>query len=213
MVSSFVRRSSYDLAFRTASNATNPRTSSIDYGVASSTMASCKQQLTKTSTARHLQTTVIAQGPAVAFFGSCVIDDIFYIHGGVKRRSDFEPSNRMFKFQNNVWTDITTADSPTLSYHQCIVMGNGQYIVAIGGWDGSKRKSDVYVFDVVNGRWYSTYAPGFPSDGGLNNHAAIPLKSHETSILVIGRDGSLRTQRKHGDAYCLYGDPNERNFR
>ncbi len=94
-----------------------------------------------------------------------------------------------------------------------MVMNGGEYIVTIGGWDGSKRKADVYVFDVANSTWHTTHTPGFPSDGGLNNHAVIPLKSRDGTILVIGRDGSLRIQRRHGDAYCLRGDPTKRTFR
>ncbi|CAF1575945.1 unnamed protein product [Rotaria sp. Silwood1] len=207
------RRASHDLGFTKNINTTNRRTSSIDNGVSNSTNVNSRRLSIDNSTICHVQATVIAQGPCVAFFGSCVIGDIFYIHGGVKTRGDHSPSNRMFKFQHNTWTEITTNDSPTLSHHRCIVMGNGQYIVTIGGWDGSKRKSDIYVFDVVNTTWHQTHASGFPSDGGLNNHAVIPLKSHDTAILVIGRDGSLRTQRKHGDAYCLRGDPEKRIFR
>jgi hypothetical protein len=207
------RRASYDAGSRTTTNTTNRRTGSIDNGVASDAITSSRRRSTDTSAVCHIQATVIAQGPPVAFFGSCVINDVFYIHGGVKTRGDHTPSNRMYKFQNNTWIEITTADSPALSYHRCVVMNDGEYIVTIGGWDGSKRKSDVYVFDVANTTWHQTHAPGFPSDGGLNNHAVIPLKSNDKHILVIGRDGSLRTQRKHGDAYCLRGDPTKRIFR
>jgi len=205
------RRASHDAGSNTTT--TKHRTGSIDNGVASNSIGSSRRLSTDTSTACHVQATVIAHGPSVAFFGSCVINDTFYIHGGVKKRADHEPSNRMFKFQNETWTEITTADSPALSYHRCVVMGGGQYIVTIGGWDGSKRKSDVYVFDVANTKWHQTHTSGFPSDGGLNNHAVIPFKSHDAGILVIGRDGSLRIQRKHGDAYCLRGDPKKRVFR
>lgn len=194
-------------------NKGNRRSNSIDMGTSSTSIASSRRFSTDNSNESHVQATVVAQGPPVAFFGSCVIGNTFYIHGGVQTRGDRAPSNRMFKFQNNRWTEITTDDSPTLSYHRCLVMGNGQYIVAIGGWDGSKRKSDVYIYDVVNGTWSTTHTPGFPSDGGLNNHAVIPMKSKESLVLVIGRDGSLRTQRRHGDAYCLRGDPIKRNFR
>ncbi|CAF0970095.1 unnamed protein product [Adineta steineri] len=207
------RRASHDDGSNTTTYPTKQRTNSIDSGVANNKIDTSRRLSVDTSSACHVQATVIAHGPPVAFFGSCVIDDIFYIHGGVKTRGDHAPSNRMFKFQNNTWTEITTEDSPALSYHQCIVMEHGQYIITIGGWDGSKRKSDVYVFDVANTTWHQTHAAGFPSGGGLNNHAVIPFKSHDAGILVIGRDGSLRTQRKHGDAYCLRGDPAKHTFR
>ena len=171
-------------------------------------MSSSHRRLSTDAAATSLvRATVIARGPPVAFFGSCVINGVLYVHGGVRTRADHTPSNRLFKFENNLWTDITTDDSPALSYHRCIVSRDGQHIITIGGWDGSKRKSDVYVFDVGTTTWHATHASGFPSDGGLNNHAAIPLRSPSNSILVIGRDGSLRTQRKRGDAYCLHVDP------
>ena len=204
MASSY-RRASHDAGSQPSNTASNRRTGSVDYGPS-------RRSSIDTSVC-HIRATVIAQGPPVAFFGSCVINDIFYIHGGVKTRADHSPSNRMYKFQNNIWTDITTDDSPTLSYHRCVVMSDGEYIVTIGGWDGSKRKSDVYVYDVANSTWHEAHTSGFPSDGGLNNHAVIGMKSKHGETLVIGRDGSLRIQRKHGDAYCLRGDPAKRTFR
>ena len=212
-MASFNRRASHDAGSRTIINTTTRRTGSIDNGLPDNAVNSSRRVSIDSSSVCHVQATMIAQGPAVAFFASCVINDILYIHGGVRIRGDHAPSNRMFKFQNNTWTDITTGDSPSLSYHRCVVMNGGQYIVTIGGWDGSKRKSDVYVFDVANTTWHQAQAPGFPSDGGLNNHAVIPFRSNETNVLVIGRDGSLRTQRKHGDAYCLRGDPKKCIFR
>lgn len=156
---------------------------------------------------------ILAQGPPVAFFASCVINNVLYIHGGVRRRADHSPSNRMFTFEKNQWTELSTLNSPSLSYHRCVVMNDGAFIVTIGGWDGSKRKSDVYVYDVEKKIWFSTNTSGFPSDGGLNNHAVIPFKREQNAFLVIGRDGSLRIQRKHGDAYVLRGDPIKRSFR
>lgn len=206
------RRASHDLESNISRNRIDRRNSLIEKDVSNSAIGSSRRLSTDT-TSCYVQATVIAQGPPVAFFGSCVIGDVFYIHGGVRIRGDHAPSNRMFKFQNNAWSEIESVNSPALSYHRCLVMGNGQYIVAIGGWDGSKRKSDVYVFDVANAIWHQTQAPGFPSDGGLNNHAVILLRSRDLAVLVIGRDGSLRTQRKHGDAYCLRGDPAKRIFR
>ncbi|CAF3323363.1 unnamed protein product [Rotaria socialis] len=207
------RRASHESSANINTNSGNCRTSSIDNGVNSSTITSSRRLSMDNSVGSYVQATVIAQGPPVAFYGSCAIGDIFYIHGGIRIRGDRAPSNRMFMFHRNTWTEITTDESPALSYHRCVVMGNGQYIVTIGGWDGSKRKSDVHVYDVVNGTWYQAPVPGFPSGGGLNNHAVIPMKSNDAAVLVIGRDGSLRTQRKHGDAYCLRGDPAKRNFR
>lgn len=204
------RRASHDAGSQTILNSRTHRTGSIDNGLPTNTS---RRPSTDPSSSSLVQATVLAEGPSIAFFGSCVINDVWYIHGGVRTRADHSPSNRMYKFENNSWTDITTPDSPALSYHRCVVMNNGQYIVTIGGWDGSKRKSDVYVFDLTKNVWHQAQTSGFPSDGGLNNHAIIQLRNNETNVLVVGRDGSLRTQRRHGDAYCLRGDPTKGVFR
>lgn len=207
------RRGSHDTSSQSILNSRTHRTGSIDDGLPNPMLNTSRRISSDSSSIAHVQATLLTEGPSIAFFGSCVINDIWYIHGGVRTRSDHSPSNRMYKYENHSWTDITTPDSPALSYHRCVVMNNGQFIVTIGGWDGSKRKSDVYVFDLTKNIWHQGQAPGFPSDGGLNNHSVIQMRNNETHVLVVGRDGSLRTQRRHGDAYCLRGDPGKGLFR
>lgn len=207
------RRASHDASSRTILNPRTHRTGSIDNDLPNNLTNTSRRSSTDPSSTGFVQGNILAEGPSIAFFGSCVVNNIWYIHGGVRTRADHSPSNRMYKFENNSWMDITTPDSPALSYHRCVVMNNGQYIVTIGGWDGSKRKSDVYVFDLAKNVWHQAQTSGFPSDGGLNNHAVIQLRNNETNVLVVGRDGSLRTQRRHGDAYCLRGDPTKGLFR
>ncbi|CAF0754328.1 unnamed protein product [Didymodactylos carnosus] len=160
--------------------------------------------------AARVNATIVAQGPPVAFFGNCVIDDVLYVHGGVKTRGDTHPSNQLYIFENNTWNDITTSSSPSLSYHRLIPYGK-KYIISIGGWTGHERTSDICVYDIETKNWHKAHSTGFPEGGGLNNHAIISLR--DGSILVSGRDGGLRTQRKHGDVYKLSGDPAKGTFR
>lgn len=51
---------------------------------------------------------------------------------------------------------------------------------------------------------------GFPEDGGLSSHTATPLSSGE--ILILGREGSLRMQRRHGSGYLLSGSVESGKF-
>lgn len=46
---------------------------------------------------------------------------------------------------------------------------------------------------------------GFPMGAGLSSHTANLLSNSE--ILVVGREGSLRTQRRSGNAFILSGLP------
>ena len=73
-----------------------------------------------------------------------------------------------------------------------------------GGWDGKRRTSDVYVFDTEEQMWSHPTTVGFPDGAGLSSHTATLGANKD--ILLIGREGSLRTQRRSGNAYILHGD-------
>lgn len=48
---------------------------------------------------------------------------------------------------------------------------------------------------------------GFPKGSGLSGHSLVPMvaRGNQVAALVIGREGSLRTQRRHGNSYILRG--------
>jgi len=103
------------------------------------------------------------------------------------------------------WSEVhAAAGAPSLSHHACVVM-SGRYVVIIGGWTGRERTSDVHVYDVVSSQWSTPRTMGFPTGAGLSSHAAALLSSGK--ILVVGREGSLRMQRKFGSAFLLRGNP------
>ena len=61
----------------------------------------------------------------------------------------------------------------------------------------------MYVFDTEEQRWYHPATFGFPEGAGLSSHTATLGANND--ILVIGREGSLRTQRRSGNSYILRG--------
>ena len=113
--------------------------------------------------------------------------------------------NYFFTFQ-----EITEEGSPTLSHHACVVVQH-RYLVIIGGWDGKARVSDVHVFDTESRRWMHPQTSGFPTGAGLSSHTATLLDNGD--ILIIGREGSLRMQRRSGNAFLLTGDITSRHMK
>lgn len=148
---------------------------------------------------------VSADGPALTNHVGCIIGNGFYIHGGIKECGSTSPSNKLYKMDlsSYQWMEIHETGSPSLSHHACVVLEN-RYMVLIGGWDGRRRVSKVHVFDTQEKRWLQMRESGFPEGAGLSSHTATLLSSGE--ILVVGREGSLRLQRKHGNAYILSGN-------
>ena len=133
--------------------------------------------------------------------------EILYLHGGIARRGDLYPSNKLYKLNliSMIWDEVRTPGSPALSHHACIPLDD-RYILLIGGWNGRVRTSAVVAYDTIGGAWLYPEMTGFPEDAGLSSHTASLLRSG--SILVLGREGSLRMQPKdkvHGNAYMLTG--------
>uniref|UniRef100_A0A5K3FMX1 Kelch domain-containing protein 9 n=1 Tax=Mesocestoides corti TaxID=53468 RepID=A0A5K3FMX1_MESCO len=74
------------------------------------------------------------------------------------------------------------------------------------------RTPAVHVYDTNTGRWLppaveEPFLKGFPPGAGLSGHSVVPLvtQGNTPAALVIGREGSLRMQRRHGNAYILRG--------
>lgn len=143
-------------------------------------------------------------GPNLAFHAGCVIGNNFYIHGGVETKDGKTPSNKLYLLSGSggSWTEQSHPGSPSLSHHTAVALGD-RYIILIGGWNGKARSSKVYAFDTEKQLWTEPTVEGFPEDGGLSSHTSTPLSSGE--ILILGREGSLRMQRRHGSGYLLSG--------
>ncbi|VDQ07992.1 unnamed protein product [Trichobilharzia regenti] len=128
-----------------------------------------------------------------------------------------KPSSCFYKIQLypevGSWLDITTADSPQLSQHTCLTFKD-RYLIFIGGWNGRIRIPGVHTFDTLSNSWLppalnEPLLTGFPQGAGLSAHSAQMIRSsvdkNEFSAIIIGREGSLRIQRKAGNIYLLYG--------
>ncbi|KAL5969505.1 Kelch domain-containing protein 9, partial [Taenia solium] len=157
-------------------------------------------------------------GPAVAYHAGAVIGDYLFIHGGLSDASEKSQvcRNSLYKIQVSPligqWTEVTSADSPFLSQHQCIPHYSSGCLCFVGGWTGKARSAGVHMFDTDSGRWLppalqEPHLKGFPKGSGLSGHSLVPMvtQGNQVAALVIGREGSLRTQRRHGNSYVLHG--------
>jgi N-acetylneuraminic acid mutarotase len=147
---------------------------------------------------------LLPAGPALTNHAGCIIDNVFYIHGGVTKHRSIIPSNKLYKldFSSMIWNEVRIPGSPALSHHACVTL-NDRYMVLIGGWNGHGRTPKIFVFDTVDNQWIYPTDTGFPEGAGLSSHAAVVLETGD--ILVVGREGCLRTIEKHGNAYLLSG--------
>ncbi|VDM34546.1 unnamed protein product [Hydatigera taeniaeformis] len=147
--------------------------------------------------------------------------DYLFIHGGISNASEKSQVCRNSLYKIRVfpslgeWTELTTADSPFLSQHKCIPHYSSGCLCFVGGWTGKVRSAGVHVFDTNSGRWLppalqEPHLKGLPKGSGLSGHSLTPIvtRGNQVAALVIGREGSLRTQRRHGNAYILRGKIN-----
>ncbi|XP_062620735.1 kelch domain-containing protein 9-like [Saccostrea cucullata] len=171
-------------------------------------MAKAAQQ--KTENLIDWEKTAIT-GPVLGFHAGCTVGNNFYIHGGVETMDSKTPSNRLYQLScsERTWTELSFPGSPFLSHHAAVEL-NDRFIILIGGWNGKSRSSKVYVFDIEKQQWTEPRVTGFPEDGGLSSHTATVLSTGK--ILILGREGSLRMQRRHGSMYLLLGSVESGKF-
>ncbi|VDP45465.1 unnamed protein product [Schistosoma mattheei] len=151
--------------------------------------------------------------------GAIIRGDL-YLHGGITSNdaSCKTPSNCFYKIQLyptiGQWMEITSSDSPFLSQHTCLVFKD-RYLVFIGGWNGHIRIPGIHTYDTQSNTWLppalnEPLLTGFPQGAGLSAHSAQIIRSLDDestfSAIIIGREGSLRSQRKAGNIYLLYGN-------
>ncbi|CAH8620298.1 unnamed protein product [Schistosoma margrebowiei] len=159
-------------------------------------------------------------GPALQSHAGAIIKGDFYLHGGITSNdaSCKTPSNCFYKIQLyptiGQWMEITSSDSPFLSQHTCLVFKD-RYLVFIGGWNGHIRIPGIHTYDTQSNTWLppalnEPLLTGFPQGAGLSAHSAQIIRSLDDentfSAIIIGREGSLRSQRKAGNIYLLYGN-------
>lgn len=146
-----------------------------------------------------------------SFHVAIAIDNCLFIHGGIKEQNSTKPLNDFHRIDMKTYhiDKLTSNESPYLSQHAAVVFSN-KYIIFIGGWDGHSRTSNVHIFDAQESKWLKQPSvKGFPKGAGLSSHtanAALKSKSDFPEIIIIGREGSTRIQRRFGNAYRLSCD-------
>ena len=156
-------------------------------------------------------TLVAPAGPNLAHHTACAINNVIYLHGGIEKKGSTQPSDKIYAMdlESRIWQEVKAADSPALSHHACVVMED-RYIVLIGGWNGKVRSCDIHTFDTQEKQWKRLTTDGFNTGAGLSSHTATLLTSGD--ILVIGREGSARLQRRYGNGWLLQGNLSKGNF-
>lgn len=160
---------------------------------------------TKSAQLKLTVQTLSPAGPTMAYHAGCIINNIFYVHGGIDKKYSKDPLDKFYMMDlagDRIWKEIKEPNCPALSHHACLVLDN-RYVLLIGGWNGKIRTTEVFAFDTEEYRWIFPKAGGFPEGGGLSSHTATLLTNGD--IFICGRDGSTRSHRRHGDAYLMKG--------
>ena len=155
---------------------------------------------------------VVPLGPKAAFHVGAVIRGSIYIHGGILAVGSTQPTDQFYRLSlgaSTMWEKVRTPGSPARSNHSAVVIDD-RYLLLVGGWDGRRRVPDLNAYDVQEDVWFPVRHAGFPDGAGLSSHTANLLANGE--ILVVGREGSLRIQRRYGNAYILSGNIQRREF-
>ena len=154
--------------------------------------------------------------PPRSFHTSTPVGEGIYIHGGLD--NDNHILSNMYRFNTNTkhWTKVEARDSslrkkpaglaslqpceePCLSHH-CAINYKNEYIILIGGWNGKKRTSGVFVFEISSLTWYTMDLSG-EIPVGLSSHTVNFVSEDE--VLIVGREGGIHTQRRSGDAFTF----------
>ena len=152
-----------------------------------------------------------------SFHASVVIGDLLYVHGGMDKSNRVLASLHSFNVTTKTWCvvetvpsshkckvsgvlpDLGICEAPSLSNH-CALNYKDRFIMLIGGWNGKRRTSDVFLFDVGERSWNQMRISG-DIPVGLSSHTASMVTEDE--ILIVGREGGVHTHRRSGDAFSL----------
>ena len=143
------------------------------------------------------------------YFASTIWPDHgLLVHGGLSSPSALNPTNKivLWKSQSKFRRGSLIDDKgPALSHHgSCICKDS---LIVVGGWTGSSRTSKVWAFDLSQGSWKALREdPKGPNrvepPVGLSGHSVT--KINDGLICIIGREGSVRMQRKFGQMFFLH---------
>lgn len=135
------------------------------------------------------------------------------VHGGLQSPSARQPQSdlRLLSVKTQ-FKEPTVLDQrgPALSHHaSCLVknVDKEDVLILIGGWNGHSRTSKVYAYHLVKKVWINLAEnPQGPHRVdppiGLSGHTVT--KIHSGLVVVIGREGGIKTQRKFGQMFLLH---------
>ncbi|CAN0409323.1 unnamed protein product [Lampetra planeri] len=98
---------------------------------------------------------------------------------------------------------------PPRSHHAAALLSR-RWLLVLGGWDGARRTADAFLLDTESeGAGWRTLSeePGSEPPAGLSGHSLTVVREPagradgRAELVVLGREGGVRTQRRHG---CLY---------
>ena len=152
-------------------------------------------------------------------FHSCTsVGNHIYIHGGMNKLRTVLDNFYCYDSQENKFEKLSSSiviskpsktidtngiafmrfcNSPALSHHASVTFKN-RYVFQIGGWNGRRRSSDIFVFDTKERFWFQMPISG-EVPAGLSSHTATLISEKE--ILIVGREGGIHTQRRSGNAF------------
>ncbi|CAH1247815.1 KLHDC9 [Branchiostoma lanceolatum] len=135
-----------------------------------------------------------------------VVGGRLVIFGGTSVAQSKEPLNDVVVFDPVAgWEKVRCkTEGPARSHHAAVTILD-RYVCVVGGWDGKQRTSAVSLLDTESFSW-SDLCPGPGNDppAGLSSHTCTKLS--ETEMLVVGREGGVRMQRRFGSVFHLKVD-------
>lgn len=153
-----------------------------------------------------------------AYHSCSVIENTVYVFGGLSEGKSVLSDMHRYDVLTNTWNLVEPKQSkepeihrstgrfpgylcqaPSLSHHSANVINN-RFILVVGGWNGHKRTADVYCFDTAELVWRCIPVSG-DVPVGLSSHTSVLVS--RTEILIIGREGGVRTQRRFSGAFKL----------
>lgn len=150
-----------------------------------------------------------------AFYASWLFEGNIYLHGGITRcNSGDEPSDDVIKIDvecQRVSILRCKNVGPTRSHHKCVMM-NSKWACLIGGWDGKRRTTEVWALNMDNFEWklLTANSSNVPP-AGLSSHTCTTVTSNE--VIVSGREGGIRMQRRYGSVFNLKIDVKNHTYR
>lgn len=150
-----------------------------------------------------------------AFYASWVFEGNIYLHGGITKCSGGdEPLNDVVKIDlecQNVTALRCKNAGPKRSHHRCVTVDT-KWACLIGGWDGKQRTTDVWALNLDTSEWvmFNPEASNEPP-AGLSSHTCTKVTSN--GIIISGREGGVRMQRRYGSVYNLKIDTKNYTYR